>query len=89
MDYLKLISEKWNLTAKFNCLQAIYVDAPIALAVPMCGLGLGLGVAPVGVTFNINIYHRSNCRRSKCRTFARIESTTTLLGYSLPSLARA
>ena len=37
MDYLKLISEKWNLTAKFNCLQAIYVDAPIALAVPMCG----------------------------------------------------
>ena len=43
----------------------------------------------VGVTFNINIYHRSNCRRSKCRTFARLESTTTLLGYSLPSLARA
>ena len=37
MDYPKLISEKWNLTAKFNCLQAIYFDAPIALAVPMCG----------------------------------------------------
>ena len=36
MDYPKLISEKWNLTAKFNCLQAIYFDAPIALAVPMC-----------------------------------------------------
>ena len=36
----------------------------------------------VGVTFNINIYHRSNCRRSKCRTFARLESTTTSLGYS-------
>ena len=41
MDYPKLISEKWNLTAKFNCLQAIYFDAPSALAVPMCG-GLGL-----------------------------------------------
>ena len=41
MDYPKLISEKWNLTAKFNCLQAIYFDAPSALAVPMCGLGLG------------------------------------------------
>ena len=38
MDYPKLISEKWNLTAKFNCLQAIYFDAPSALAVPMCGL---------------------------------------------------
>ena len=37
MDYPKLISEKWNLTAKFNCLQAIYFDAPIALAVPMLG----------------------------------------------------
>ena len=37
MDYPKLISEKWNLTAKFNCLQAIYFDAPSALAVPMCG----------------------------------------------------
>ena len=36
MDYPKLISEKWNLTAKFNCLQAIYFDAPSALAVPMC-----------------------------------------------------
>ena len=33
MDYPKLISEKWNLTAKFNCLQAIYFDAPSALAV--------------------------------------------------------
>ena len=35
MDYSKLISEKWNLTAKFNCLQtslqAIYFDAPSAL----------------------------------------------------------
>ena len=38
MDYPKLISEKWNLTAKFNCLQAIYFDAPIALAVPMCAI---------------------------------------------------
>ena len=38
MDYPKLISEKWNLTAKFNCLQAIYFDAPSALAVPMCDL---------------------------------------------------
>ena len=28
MDYPKLISEKWNLTAKFNCLQAIYFYAP-------------------------------------------------------------
>ena len=37
MDYPKLISEKWNLTAKFNCLQAIYFYAPSALAVPMCG----------------------------------------------------
>ena len=39
MDYPKLISEKWNLTAKFNCLQllqAIYCYAPSALAVPMC-----------------------------------------------------
>ena len=27
-------SEKWNLTAKFNCLQAIYCYAPSALAVP-------------------------------------------------------
>ena len=36
MDYPKLISEKWNLTAKFNCLQAIYFYAPSALAVPMC-----------------------------------------------------
>ena len=35
MDYPKLISEKWNLTAKFNCLQAIYLYAPSALAVPM------------------------------------------------------
>ena len=34
MDYPKLISEKWNLTVKFNCLQAIYFDAPSALAVP-------------------------------------------------------
>ena len=23
----------------------------------------------VGVMFNVNIYHRSNSRRSKCRTF--------------------
>ena len=23
----------------------------------------------VGVTFNVSIYRRSNCRRSKCRTF--------------------
>ena len=23
----------------------------------------------LGVTFNVSIYHRSNCRRSKCRTF--------------------
>ena len=36
MDYPKLISEKWNLTAKFNCLQATYFYAPSALAVPMC-----------------------------------------------------
>ena len=48
MDYPKLISEKWNLTAKFNRLQAIYFDAPSALAVPMCEgqlvhLALGLG----------------------------------------------
>ena len=42
MDYPKLILEKWNLTAKFNCLQAIYFYAPSALAVPMCGLALGL-----------------------------------------------
>ena len=33
-----LISEKWNLTAKFNCLQAIYFDAQSALAVPMCDI---------------------------------------------------
>ena len=39
MDYPKLISEKWNLTAKFNCLEAIYIYAPSALAVPMCALG--------------------------------------------------
>ena len=39
MDYPKLISEKWNLTAKFNCLQAIYFYAPSALAVPMCVVG--------------------------------------------------
>ena len=26
----------------------------------------------VGVTFNISVYHWSNCRRSKCRTFASI-----------------
>ena len=43
MDYPKLISEKWNLTAKFNYLQAIYLYAPSALAVPMCGLALVLG----------------------------------------------
>ena len=36
MDDPKLISEKWNLTAKFNCLEAIYFYAPSALAVPMC-----------------------------------------------------
>ena len=36
MDYPELISEKWNLTAMFNCLQAIYLYAPSALAVPMC-----------------------------------------------------
>ena len=41
MDYPKLISEKWNLTAKFNCLQAIYFDAPSALAVPMCDKSVG------------------------------------------------
>ena len=29
-----LFQKKWNLTAKFNCLQAIYFDAPSALAVP-------------------------------------------------------
>ena len=23
----------------------------------------------VGVTLNVSIYHRSNCHRSKCRTF--------------------
>ena len=38
----KTYSEKWNLTAKFNCLQAIYFYAPSALAVPMsmtmCGV---------------------------------------------------
>ena len=32
----KIFSEKWNLTAKFNYLQAIYFYAPSALAVPMC-----------------------------------------------------
>ena len=41
MDYPKLISEKWNLTAKFNCLQAIYFDALSALAVPMCAMAWG------------------------------------------------
>ena len=41
MDYPKLISEKWNLTAKFNCPQAIYFYAPSALAVPMCAFGSG------------------------------------------------
>ena len=41
MDYPKLISEKWNLTAKFNYLQAIYFYAPSALAVPMCATTRG------------------------------------------------
>ena len=44
MDYPKT-SEKWNLTAKFNCLQAIYFYASgsSALAVPMCGICLVFG----------------------------------------------
>ena len=25
----------------------------------------------VGVTFNVGIYNRSNCRRSKCHTFIK------------------
>ena len=43
MDYPKLISEKWNLTAKFNCIQAIYFFAPSALAVPMCDVDPHIG----------------------------------------------
>ena len=27
----------------------------------------------VGVMFNIRVYHWSNCRRSKCRTFLGVE----------------
>ena len=65
MDYPKLISEKWNLTAKFNCLQAIYFYAPSAIAVPMtmCAIlsllvldlheihnGVGVGPGWVGPT---------------------------------------
>ena len=34
MDYPKLISEKWNLTAKFNCLQAIYFLCPKCTSCP-------------------------------------------------------
>ena len=33
-----LFQKSGILTAKFNCLQAIYFYAPSALAVPMCGL---------------------------------------------------
>ena len=43
MDYPKLISENWNLTAKFNCLEAIYFYAPSALAVRMCAVCSGAG----------------------------------------------
>ena len=51
MDYPKLISEKWNLTAKFNCLEAIYIYAPSALAVPMCDCTLTL--VDVGLRVNV------------------------------------
>ena len=49
MDYPKLISEKWNLTAKFNCLQAIYLYAPSALSVPMCASRVGVWVEAVRI----------------------------------------
>ena len=30
----------------------------------------------VGITFNVRIYHRSNCRQSKCRTFLKSNNDT-------------
>ena len=54
MDYQKFISEKWNLTAKFNCLQlqAIYFDAPSALAVPMCAPDHDLRLGSISVFYH-------------------------------------
>ena len=48
----------------------------------------------IGVTFNVSVYHRSNCRRSKCRkhsiltlvlTSAPLVSNPTLWTYFIPS----
>ena len=32
----------------------------------------------VGVTFNVSVYHRSNCHRSKCRTFILFFKTSAI-----------
>ena len=55
MDYPKLISEKWNLTAKFNCPQAIYFYAPSALAVPMCGSNSVVSMATNTFSWNYKL----------------------------------
>ena len=67
MDYPKLISEKWNLTAKFNCLQAIYFYAPSALAVPMCGSRHRINVCPTIELSNLTQIHLKlypHCRKN-------------------------
>ena len=40
----------------------------------------------VGVTFNVSIYHWSNCRRRKCRTFFREDFKIKCFSLGLFSL---
>ena len=40
----------------------------------------------VGVTFNVRVYHWSNCRRSKCRTFIWSHGLQMLKGDSTQTM---
>ena len=63
MDYPKLISEKWNLTAKFNCLDGhALLDVPFALRVPMCDK---MGVSLVSWRQRIGLYHPPKAKASR------------------------
>ena len=70
----------------------IFTQATIAIVRVMIGFG-GRGRVRikiriririrVGVTYTISIsvYHWSNCRRSKCRTFVQEHGTRSILAY--------
>ena len=69
MDYPKLISEKWNLTAKFNCLDMPLLSVPFALRVPMCAHDEGVPPASAQlkrVLFTLAL-HRDYRRKNQTR----------------------